>query len=217
METEDQQVEELKKWWKENGSSIITGVVLGLAVLFGAKSWFAYQERIAKQASGVYTLMMTAIEQGENTAASAKAGILITDFSSTPYASLAAMALAKFRAEDGDLEAARTQLQWVLDSGSGVIRDTARLRLARILIDLQEYDEAMTQLDKVEASTGQDGILVEVRGDIHSVRGEVQQAVGAYQSALALMGPEYSGRYLVQLKYDYAATLAAPATAEGPR
>ena len=61
MDTEDQQLEELKKWWKENGSSIITGVVLGLAILFGARAWFAWQERTAQQASAVYTVMMLSL------------------------------------------------------------------------------------------------------------------------------------------------------------
>ena len=215
METEEQQIEELKKWWKENGSSVITGVVLGLAVLFGVKYWFAYQDGVAIQASVVFTVMMNEMEQGDNKAASDKAGMLITDYSGTPYASLAAMMLARFRIEDGDLEAAGTQLQWVLDNGSsGVIQDTARLRLARVLLGLQDYDGAMAQLDQAEAGTGRNGVLAEVRGDIYSVRGDTERAVNAYQSALALMGPVYPGRHLVQLKYNHALTRAAPSVEE---
>ena len=59
--TEEQQIEAFKKWWKENGSSIITGLLLGLAILFGARSWFAYQERSAENASDIYTSLMAAL------------------------------------------------------------------------------------------------------------------------------------------------------------
>lgn len=212
METEEQQVEELRKWWKENGSSIITGVILGLAMLFAVKSWFAWQDRKAAQASDIYTVMMNGLEQGDKKAASDNAGLLITDFSGTPYASLAALALASFRIEDGDLEAARTQLQWVLDNGaSDELRNIGRLRLARVLISLQDYDGAITLLDQLEAGSGQDAVFTELRGDIHSLRGEMQQAVDAYQIALTMMAQENPGRNLVQQKYDHAAALAVPA------
>ncbi|NNJ93153.1 MAG: tetratricopeptide repeat protein [Halobacteria archaeon] len=210
MDTEDQQLEELKKWWKENGSSIITGVVLGLAILFGARAWFAWEERTAQQASTIYTVMMNDMQAGDVKAASDNAGVLIADFSSTPYATLAAMLLAKYRIGDNELDAARTQLQWALDNGSDELRDTARVRLARLLISLEDYDTALGLLQEAEASGGQGGVISELRGDIHSVRGESRQAVDAYQEALLLMNLDYPGRHLVQLKFDNAIVLAAP-------
>ena len=39
-ETEEQQVEAVKKWWKENGVSLIVGVVMGLSAIAG---WKYYQ------------------------------------------------------------------------------------------------------------------------------------------------------------------------------
>ena len=94
-ETEEQQIEALKKWWKENGSSIITGLLLGLAILFGAKSWFAYQERTAENASNIYATLMTALNSGDYGVVTQKAGMLIADYSGTPYASMAALAVAR--------------------------------------------------------------------------------------------------------------------------
>ena len=132
--TEEQQIEALKKWWKENGSSIITGLLLGLAVLFGARSWFAYQERTAENASNIYTTLMTALNNGEHAVVTQKAGMLIADYSGSPYASLAALAVARVKLEQDELEAARAQLQWALDNaGTNGIRETARLRLVRVL------------------------------------------------------------------------------------
>ena len=214
MDTEEQQLEEFKKWWKENGSSIITGIVLGLAILFGARAWFAWQERTAQQASAVYTVMLNDMQAGNVQAATDNAGVLIADFSRTPYAALAAMLLAKLRIEGNDLDAARSQLQWVLDNGSSEdLQNIARLRLARVLVSQEDYDAALGLLAAVDAELGQDGVASELRGDIHSQRGELQHAVDAYQEALLLMKPEYPGRHLVQLKYDNAVALATPPVA----
>ena len=211
METEDQQLEDLRKWWKENGSSIITGVVLGLAVLFGTRSWFAWQERTAQNASVIYSVMMRAAESGDASVASDNAATLIADFSGTPYASIAALLLARYRIEDNELDAARAQLQWVLDNeSSDELRTTASVRLARVLVSLADYDGALALLDEIETD-GQQGLVSEVRGDIYTLRGDSQQAVDAYSEALLLLPANSPGRNIVLLKYDNVIALQAPA------
>lgn len=211
MDTEDQQLEDLKKWWKENGSSIITGVVLGLAVLFGTRSWFAWQERTAQNASVIYSVMMREAESGDARVASDNAATLIADFSGTPYASIAALLLARYRIEDNELDAARAQLQWVLDNeSSDEIRTTASVRLARVLVSLADYDGALALLDAIETD-GQQGLVSEVRGDIYTLRGDSQQAVDAYSEALLLLPANSPGRNIVLLKYDNVLALLAPA------
>ena len=204
--TEEQQIEAFKKWWKENGSSIITGLLLGLAILFGARSWFAYQERTAENASDIYTSLMSALNSGDNLAVTQKAGMLIADFSGTPYASLAAMAVARVKLEEDELEAARAQLQWALDNaGSAVIRETARLRLVRVLIAEGKYADAEAMINQAEASEAFEPLYRELRGDIHFARGDTASARAEYEHALAAMTPDMPERQLVQLKYDNAA------------
>jgi predicted negative regulator of RcsB-dependent stress response len=204
--TEEQQIEAFKKWWKENGSSIITGLLLGLAILFGARSWFAYQERTAENASDIYTSLMSALNSGDNLAVTQKAGMLIADFSGTPYASLAAMAVARVKLEEDELEAARAQLQWALDNaGSDVIRETARLRLVRVLIAEGKYADAEAMINQAEASEAFEPLYRELRGDIHFARGDTASARAEYEHALAAMTPDMPERQLVQLKYDNAA------------
>lgn len=204
--TEEQQIEAFKKWWKENGSSIITGLLLGLAILFGARSWFAYQERSAENASDIYTSLMAALTSGDTLAVTQKAGMLIADFSGTPYASLAAMAVARVKLEEDELEAARAQLQWALDNaGSDAIRETARLRLVRVLIAEGKYAEAEAMINQAEASEAFEPLYRELHGDIHFARGDTASARAEYEHALAAMTPDMPERQLVQLKYDNAA------------
>jgi predicted negative regulator of RcsB-dependent stress response len=185
--------------------------VLGLAILFGTRSWFAWQERTAQNASVIYSVMMRAAESGDASAASDNAATLIADFSGTPYASIAALLLARYRIEDNELDAARAQLQWVLDNeSSDEIRTTASVRLARVLVSLADYDEALALLDEIETD-GQQGLVSEVRGDIYTLRGDSQQAVDAYSEALLLLPENSPGRNIVLLKYDNVIALQAPA------
>jgi len=215
METEDQQLEDLKKWWKENGSSIITGVVLGLAILFGTRSWFAWQERTAQNASVIYSVMMKEAESGNTAVASENAATLIADYSSTPYASIASLLLARYRIEENALDAAKAQLQWVLDNeSSDDIRTTAQIRLARVLVGQADYDGALALLDAIETGAGQQGLVSEVRGDIYSQRGDSQQAADAYSAALLLLPADSPARNIVLLKYDSVIALLEPAKDE---
>ena len=45
--TEEEQVEAIKKWWNENGKSIITGIIIGVIAIFG---WRSYENHTAMQA-----------------------------------------------------------------------------------------------------------------------------------------------------------------------
>lgn len=201
--TDEEKLEQLKKWWGENGGSIITGVVLGLAVLFGGKAWFSYQESNAQTASNLYTVLMNSMESGDALAVSQKAGVLVSDYGKTPYASLGALALAKVRIEEGDLEAAQAQLEWVLEnSSSEMMQDVARLRLARVLIALENLDGADTLLNQAVRGNAFEPLYAEVRGDVFVARGKMTEANQAYKEALAAGAAGSPGVRLLELKYQ---------------
>ena len=201
--TDDEKLAELKKWWGENGGSIITGVVLGLAVLFGGKAWFAYQDRKAEAASNIYTTLMVALERGENQIVTGKAGVLVADYTGTPYATLAALALAKMNIEAGELAVASSHLQWVIDNTrSDISRDTARLRLARVMVAMDDLDGALVVLDQAVPGTSFDPLYTEVRGDVDVARGDLAAANKTYQTALDMTDSNAPGRHLLQLKFD---------------
>jgi len=201
--TEEQQIAALKTWWKENGASIVTGVILGLAVLFGAKTWFAYQDRKAETASLIYNNMLTGLETGKTKIVDENAALLIADYGSTPYAAVAALALAKARLEEGTLEAARTHLQWVLDNGDmDSVRETARLRLIRVLIEEKKLDEAESLLSQAPAEDAFDALYSEVRGDLFIARGDTGKAYAAYEHALSILPQDSPVRNILQLKFD---------------
>ena len=194
--SEKEQVEALKNWWKENGSSVITGILLGLSVLLGGKAWFGYQENQKLSASNTYTQMMAVSAVGDNEQVKALANVLITDFTSSVYAPLAAMLLAKQAVEAGELSAAEVQLEWALDkAATPELEHTARTRLVRVMIDQAEYAQAEGVLDSVLDPGAYGFVYSELRGDLAIAQGEPEKAAAAYKAALAetpAQGPNVS-------------------------
>lgn len=201
--TDEERLEVIKKWWKENGSSIVTGVVLGLAVLFGSKAWFSYQESNAQTASNIYMTLMAGLENGDNTVVAQNTDILVADHAGTPYATLAALAMAKIKIEAGELADAEAQLRWVLDnSESDVFQNTARLRLARVLIAMEDLDGAEALLQQPASDSAFEPLYTEARGDMNIARGDIAAAHTAYQEALAATAAGAPGRHMLELKYQ---------------
>ncbi len=201
--TDEERLEVIKKWWRENGSSIITGVVLGLAVLFGGKAWFSYQETNAQSASNIYLTLMSSLEAGDAMGVAEKTDLLVAEYGSTPYATLAALAMAKIKIEAGELNDAQAQLRWVLDnSKSDIFKDTARLRLARVLVAMEDLDAAEALLQQPVSGAAFDPLYTEVRGDVQIARGDISAAHAAYQQALAATAVGSPGRHMLELKYQ---------------
>jgi predicted negative regulator of RcsB-dependent stress response len=214
-ETDEQRLESIKAWWKENASSVITGLLLGLALLFGGKSWVAYQDRKAEEASNIYVTLTTALVRGDESLVNDRAGVLIGEYSSTPYATLAALALAKLKLDQGELEAARAQLQWAMDkTGSEALQPLVRLRLARVMVAEGNLDGAESLLAQAPAERAYAPLYNELQGDIHAARGALNEARAEYEIALAALPPESAERGLLQLKYESTASPAVSGDAK---
>jgi predicted negative regulator of RcsB-dependent stress response len=201
--SEKEQVEALRKWWKENGSSIITGVLLGLSVLLGGKAWFSYQENQMLSASNTYAQMMAASVVGDSDQVKAQASVLIAGFTSSVYAPLAAMLLAKQAVESGELPAAQVQLEWALDmAATPAVEHTARTRLVRVMIDQAEYAQTEVILDSVQAPGVYQSVYSELRGDLAVAQGELEKAATAYKAALAETPGQTPNVSLLTAKYE---------------
>lgn len=183
-ETEEQQVEAIKSWWKENGTAVITGVFLGVTALVGWRGWDWYQEKQANEASDLYTIMQQSVITNDSDAILSQADTIRANYKSTPYASLATLHEAKVHAQNGNLEEAESSLRWVIDnSKQDSVQEIARLRLARVLVSVNKLDEAETMINR-EISPAYTSLASEIRGDIFVARGEIEQAKQAYDQAL---------------------------------
>ena len=115
--TEEEQLDALKRWWRENGTSVITGLAIGIVAIAGWNIWQQRSRGISEQASSLYQQMVTAIEQKQNDAADKFSEQLIHDYARTPYGAFARLAQAKLKADGGDLAAAQRILEGLVADG----------------------------------------------------------------------------------------------------
>jgi predicted negative regulator of RcsB-dependent stress response len=205
--TDEEQAESIKRWFRENGISLVTGVMLGLAVLFGFKSWTEYGQRSAEAASNVFVQFSMAATQDTETAVKVY-DELIKSYSDSEYAVLASLQMGKLRLEKNDVTAAEAHLQWALEHAKvDGLKHTARLRLARLKLSEGDADAA----DKLIAGINDPSytaLYEELRGDIARTRGDMAAAHAAYERALAAMPASQAGRALIEAKRDNAVSQA---------
>jgi predicted negative regulator of RcsB-dependent stress response len=198
-ETEEQQVEALKKWWQENGRYLIAGVVLGLGILFGWNSWKDHREVQGKAASDLYSQLTGAVESSALEDAKAFEEKLLQDYDGTPYAALGALAMAKIYVEQNNLVEAEAKLRWTMDnSNEQELQEISRLRLAQVLVAAEKYDDALSMLS-TELPASYVSLAEELRGDALRAQGNLDEARAAYDKALLTAGGR--SEYL-QLKRD---------------
>lgn len=205
--TEKEQLEAVGKWWKENGSSIVIGLLLGLSALLGGKAWFSHKETQALNASHIYTQMMSQFNREQIAEVRTAANELITNYTGTAYAPLAALVLAKVAVDEGELEAAQAQLQWALDhAGLAEVQHTARIRLIRVLLSAQQYQQAAQLLDATPERGEYDFQYIELEGDLALAQGDSATAAAAYKRALDAMPAQAPNAGLLTTKYENIAT-----------
>jgi predicted negative regulator of RcsB-dependent stress response len=199
-ETEEQQVEAIKKWWKDNGTSVIGGVVIGLGVVFGFQWWNQHQDQVGAEASNLYDQLVMSVRMENAESAAKQKEVLQAEFGATPYAGFADLVYAKLQYENGDSAAAEATLRQAVDSAANAgLRAIAVLRLSRVLLDSDRADEASALLDKHPAPAAFAADYAVLRGDLARSRGDYAAARGAYQEALA---GKPGNAALVQLKLD---------------
>jgi predicted negative regulator of RcsB-dependent stress response len=215
--TEEEQVEAMKKWWKENWLSLFGGVLIGVGVLFGGKYWIDSENYHAEAASIEYEAMIQSMASNQLPEAETRANTLLSQYADTPYAGFAALSMAKIKAESDDLVASKSHLRWAIDNiKHDEVKHEAQIRLARVYSAEENYQDALSLLQKVQ-SVSYKVVVEELKGDIYVAKGETENARTAYALALAeleLTSENSSSRLrnFLQIKLD---DLGEVASSEG--
>lgn len=191
---EQEQLAELKAWWKQNGN-LVTGVVVAAAIgILAWQGWNWYQRNQAAQASAIYAQVQRAALARDTQKIKAAAGELVARFGGTTYAPLGALTAAKTLYEAGDLKSARAQLTWVADNAKDELRDLGALRLAAVALDEKAYDDALKALSGGHGA-GFDARYAELRGDVLTAQGKKDEAAAAYRAVLAKLDENGKGAH----------------------
>jgi predicted negative regulator of RcsB-dependent stress response len=190
--TEEERLEALQRWWKENKQSVFGGVLLGAAVIAGWNMWQGNRRATAEQASVVFQQMVKATEAKQTDPAVKLGERIIEQYGSTAYAEYARLFLAKLKAEAGDLAGAKKMLEEELaKSSDDNLKALARLRLGRAMLAAGEVEPALKMLEPFSGDKlGKfGGLYEELRGDIFVAAKRPGDARKAYEKAKELGEP----------------------------
>lgn len=206
---EQERLDELKAWWSRWGSSALTFVIVVCAVIIGVQGWRWWTAKQTDEAATLYAALSQAARESDLPKAKDAAAQLADKFSGTGYAPRAALVLAKMQFDAKDAAAAKAQLQSVIDRADETeLKEIARYRMAVLLLDDKQYDEALRLLD---AKHGEPfaAVYADLRGDALAVAGRPAEARAAYQTALAKFDVKSPYRNYVQVKMDALPAAAA--------
>lgn len=181
--SEKEQIESIKKWWKEQGKFVAVAVVIGLAIGFGWRYWHTLQARRAENAAMIYQSVLQADRAKQSVTVQGGAKILMKQFPSSPYASLAAMLWAKEAVLVKKYDVASSKLQWVVNhTKEKRFKEMALISMARILLEQGKRAQALTYLNAVKGRAFKP-LIYWIKGDLYRQQGNNVLAKQFYQSA----------------------------------
>jgi predicted negative regulator of RcsB-dependent stress response len=197
---EQEQLDELKHFWKRWGD-LITWVLI--AVLGGYAAWIGWQSYSAKQstqAAALYDTVERSALGGDIALLDRSVSDIKDKFASTTYAQQATLLAARVYNDKDRKADAKVQLNWVIDKASDEgYQALARLRLAALLIEEKAYDEARKQLTaKTPESFAP--LMADRLGDLAMLQAQREEAVQQYKNAWKGLEPTAEYRRLVAVK-----------------
>ena len=185
LQSEKEQLEEMRAWWTEYGRYVIAGVVIAVGLLFGFNQYQSSKLTAQVEASVLYESLTVYVSDGDLENAESVADDLASNYANTAYAAQSDLAMAKlYMDKNRDQDAADVLNELLLMRGNKALKQIGRLRLARILLYQDKPQEVIDLL------AGQDdpafaALFAEMRGDAFAALGKITAAGDEYRTALA--------------------------------
>jgi predicted negative regulator of RcsB-dependent stress response len=185
-DTEEEQLDAVKRWWKENGQSTIIGLGLGIAVILGWNYWQEHKKAQAGQASALYSQLIQAIGADKKDSAEKLAERLKEQYPKTEYAAYSGLFLAKLKVQQGDVAKAQAILKEIAADSNKELSNIAKIRQVRLMLASGEYEKGLQLINDVDpaTSTSFSGNYDELVGDLYVALDRLDEARSSYQKAL---------------------------------
>lgn len=207
---EQEQLDEIKAFWAKHGNAITWALTVVMLAFAGWNGWGWWQRQEAAKAAALFEALDTAAQAGDAQRASLVFNDLRERHPGTAFAQQGALLVARVQLDKGQADRARAALTWVSEhAAEDEYRSLARLRLAGLMLDAKQYDDAVKQLDAA-TSPAFAALVADRRGDILMAQGKTAEARQAYQAAHKAMPERDDYRRLVEAKLT---ALGAPPTA----
>lgn len=211
---EQEQLDQLKAFWKQYGNLITWTITLVLAAFAAWNGWNWWQREQAIKAGAMYDELDRAAQAGE----AGKAAGIFKDmqerFPRTAFTQQGGLLAARVQFEKDQADAAAASLAWVAANAvEDEYKTVARMRLAGLLADQKKYDEALRQLDGATAKEFE-ALVADRRGDVLMAAGRKDEAKAAWQKAWTVMDGKVEYRRLIEAKLT---AIGAAPPAEVPK
>lgn len=199
---EQEQVDAIKSWWKENSSWVYGLVTVSLLAFAGNQFWKQHQGNQATGAASLYAEVMKQTASGDAKLIGDAADALAERFAASPYATRAQLLAAQTSEQADDATRAKARLWWVIEHADEEgLQHVARLKLAAMMLDEKLYDDALKQLGTAHPAAF-DSVYADLKGDVQVAMGKIDDARISYKQALEKADAQAAQRNLIQLKLD---------------
>jgi len=200
--TPEEQDERARKWLKDNGPALAIGIALGLGAIFGYEQYKDSVQSEAEQASALYDAALGEVGDSSLSDIDAQVTELKENFSSSSYAAKAVLLKAK-KLSISDLDAAYTELQWVVDNAKELgLQHTARIRQAKVKLSQGDLEQAKA-LASFTPTQGFESNYAEILAEINAREGNHDKARELFQKAIdTLPNSQTNYAQLLTLKLD---------------
>ena len=197
-----EQGERVREWIRQNGLSVVIGIVAGLVLIFGYRYWEQSRDQKKFEAATQYSMIENYVYSDKLDEARALLDSLEDNHEKSAYTVFANMLLARKELDSDKPEAALKLLEKAVDlATNSQLKDVARIRLARVQAAQEQPDAALKTLDQVDASRFT-ALVSELRADMLARTDKPQEAVKYYRQALEAYeqrSPQYE---ILQMKLN---------------
>lgn len=182
--SEEEQIEQIKSWWKRYGNLLLIGLLLIAVIISGWRWWQQRHRNYLQQASSAYEQLLIDVANENAEDITIRADNLITSYADTIYAHMATLLLAQQAAYSGDLTDAIRHLQRAIaQTNNKSLQQIARVRAARILLANDQTESALAMVQPLNDAVFLP-LVEQIKGDIYADQQEYSKARQAYRTAL---------------------------------
>lgn len=200
---EQEKIDALKDWWDKNGAKVIAAACIFAAAVLGWRGYQWYEQHQATKAMGYFEALEVAATQSGTESTErilAASEVLRKDHAKSGYTSRGLLIAAEALYKQGELEPAKSQLQWLIEQNKeAAIVGIARLRLAGMLLEQADYEAALKQLQQPTPAFV--GLYADRRGDIYYAQSKFDLARKEWSTASTEL-QDVAYLQIVQLKLD---------------
>jgi predicted negative regulator of RcsB-dependent stress response len=199
---EQEQLDQLKHFWKQYGNLITWALIAVLGAVAAWNGYHAWQRNQSVQAAAMFDEVEKVVRSGDVQKAERAFSDMKDRFAKATYTQQAGLLVAKMTYEAGKVDAAKSTLNWLVENAADKgYASVARLRLSAILVEAKAYDEALKVLGTGVAQEFS-ALADDRRGDVYALLDKKAEAKAEYQKAFKAFDEQSEYRRLVVVKLN---------------